>query len=205
MSFGCKVCDLGVVVPRKISRMSGPAVAIGYILLVPSVFGMIASALIFFGVITYNGGESSAVNEQNFPASFDTDFRRRCASSFAQNYRQSAGESAPPLLIAEYCECASAALKESGSASMARESCAQQLNAGALIIPDRRVQDFYSNVSEESGPTSRPATGLFRVIGGGFAIFWGIVFFVGGLLGWLLTMKKRVLQCTVCGAVINAS
>jgi hypothetical protein len=29
--------------------------------------------------------------------------------------------------------------------------------------------------------------------------------FVGGLLGWILIMKKTVLQCTNCQAVVNAS
>jgi len=43
------------------------------------------------------------------------------------------------------------------------------------------------------------------VIGGGFAIFTGLVCFIGGLVGWLLVMKKRVLQCSVCSAVVNAS
>jgi hypothetical protein len=33
----------------------------------------------------------------------------------------------------------------------------------------------------------------------------GISSFVAGLLGWLLIMKKRILKCSVCGAVINAS
>ncbi len=33
----------------------------------------------------------------------------------------------------------------------------------------------------------------------------GIACFVGGLLGWLLVMRKRVLQCSYCSAVINAS
>jgi hypothetical protein len=28
---------------------------------------------------------------------------------------------------------------------------------------------------------------------------------VSGLLGWLLVMRKSVLQCDVCGAVVNAS
>jgi hypothetical protein len=37
------------------------------------------------------------------------------------------------------------------------------------------------------------------------AIIIGVPSFVGGLLGWLLVMKKRVLQCSVCGAVISAS
>ncbi len=33
----------------------------------------------------------------------------------------------------------------------------------------------------------------------------GVVCFAGGLLGWLLIMQRRVLQCPECRAVINAS
>lgn len=39
----------------------------------------------------------------------------------------------------------------------------------------------------------------------GFAIVLGITSLVAGLLGWLLVMKKHVLQCSVCKAVVNAS
>ena len=46
-------------------------------------------------------------------------------------------------------------------------------------------------------------------VGGGFAVILSIIgivaSFVGGLLGWLLIMKKKVLQCTSCQAVVNAS
>ena len=42
-------------------------------------------------------------------------------------------------------------------------------------------------------------------IAGGIAIFMGLVSFVGGLLGWLLVMKKQVLECNTCKAVVNAS
>ena len=34
-------------------------------------------------------------------------------------------------------------------------------------------------------------------------VFIGIFAMVGGLLGWLLIMKKRVLQCNMCGAAVN--
>jgi hypothetical protein len=51
-----------------------------------------------------------------------------------------------------------------------------------------------------------------NVVLGGVATFLGasylvlmILAFVSGLLGWLLVMKKRVLQCGLCGAVVNAS
>jgi hypothetical protein len=42
-------------------------------------------------------------------------------------------------------------------------------------------------------------------IAGGVAIFFGIASFVGGLIGWLLVMKKQVLECNTCKAVVSAS
>ncbi|HLH07386.1 MAG TPA: hypothetical protein VKW78_09120 [Terriglobales bacterium] len=38
-----------------------------------------------------------------------------------------------------------------------------------------------------------------------FVIGIGVSSFVGGLFGYLLTMKKRVLQCNECGATVSAS
>ena len=101
----CKVCDAGTLTQQKKHRMSGPVVAIGYILLIPSVLGILFSVFMFFT-----------------------------------------------------------------TASM-----------------------------------SHAANGAGSGIAGGIAIFLGLVFFVGGLLGWLLVMKKQVLECNTCGAVVNAS
>ena len=39
----------------------------------------------------------------------------------------------------------------------------------------------------------------------GIAFFFAIGAFVGGLLGWLLIMKKKVLVCTHCSAAVPAS
>lgn len=39
----------------------------------------------------------------------------------------------------------------------------------------------------------------------GMAFFFAVCAFVGGLLGWLLIMKKKVLVCTNCSAVVPAS
>jgi drug/metabolite transporter (DMT)-like permease len=97
----CKVCDRGSLIQKKVFRMSGPVVAIGFFLLVPSVIGMLLCAL-------------------------------------------------------------------------------------ALV----QIADQPDN-----------ASGL----AGGIVIAIGIACFVGGLLGWLLVMRKRVLKCSLCGAVINAS
>ncbi|MGE0713363.1 MAG: hypothetical protein AB7N76_35830 [Planctomycetota bacterium] len=46
--------------------------------------------------------------------------------------------------------------------------------------------------------------GAGTVLAGGSSICMGISAFVGGLLGWLLVMKKKVLQCMSCGAVVAA-
>jgi hypothetical protein len=43
----CKTCDQGVLTLQKVHRMSGPAVTIGYLLLIPSLLG-IAFAMFFF-------------------------------------------------------------------------------------------------------------------------------------------------------------
>jgi len=37
------------------------------------------------------------------------------------------------------------------------------------------------------------------------AVFLGIGFLVLGLVGWLLIMRKQVLQCSICRAVVSAS
>lgn len=42
---------------------------------------------------------------------------------------------------------------------------------------------------------------VLGVLGGGMMVFS----LVGGLLGWLLILKKRVLRCTKCGATVAAS
>jgi hypothetical protein len=52
-----------------------------------------------------------------------------------------------------------------------------------------------------AGLTQSPASPLSAA----FSIGLIVGSFVGGIFGWLLVMKKRVLQCSICGAVINAS
>lgn len=203
----CKVCDRGSLTPQKVFRMSGPAIVIGFILLIPSILGMIISALMFVGIIAYNGGESGIVASQprqSFQNSFDAGFRRSCARSFGQSYRMAAGAPAPLAMIEQYCECALSVFKETGSQTTAAQTCVQRVKDGSLEAPDQDVREFYSgDIRHEK--RAGAAINLFRVIGSGFAVALGIASFVGGLLGWLLVMRKRVLKCDLCGAVVNAS
>jgi hypothetical protein len=105
IGIACKTCERGVLVPKNIHRLSGPAVVIGYIFLIPSTFAM----TLFFVLVL---------------------------------------------------------LKLVG-----------------------------------------PILGIIVHLGDMVAIAFMVAVpaFIGGLLGWLLVMKKRVLQCSVCGATVNAS
>lgn len=47
--------------------------------------------------------------------------------------------------------------------------------------------------------------GVGAAMGFGAAIVTVIMSVVGGLLGWLLVLKKRILQCGACGAAVAAS
>jgi len=188
--------------------MSGPVVAIGYILLIPPLIGMVVSALMLFGVITYKSNESTptGMTAQYSHGGYDDEFRHACGTAFAQSFQKSTGTTAPPILIAEYCECALSSFKGTNSETDAAQICKQQYLNGSLIVPDQEVQDIYSKpVQNVDRQQAEPSGNLFRVLGGSFAIFLGISSFVSGLLGWLLIMKKRVLKCSVCGAIVNAS
>ena len=44
----CKVCESGDLIPMKIFRLSGPVVAIGFILVILAVLGIVAVGLTFF-------------------------------------------------------------------------------------------------------------------------------------------------------------
>ena len=108
----CKICDRGTLMPRKIRRLSGPAVAIGYILLIPSILGMAACAILF--IVSLLAAITSAAHESVFATAF-------------------------------------------------------------------------------------VGTWSLAVVSGGIGCF------VFGLVGWLLVMKKHVLQCVYCGAVVDAA
>jgi hypothetical protein len=199
----CKICDRGTLSSKTVFRMSGPAVAIGFILLVPSILGMIFSALMFLGVNAYTGGESAAIpseSERPFQSAFDAKFRRNCANSFRRE-----NPSITHSEIEQICKCKLSAYKETGLETIdAAQTCAQETINGTLDKPSQDIDALYSSNSPHQSPDSA-GSNLFRVAGSGFAIALGIASFVGGLLGWLLVMRKRVLQCNVCGAIVNAS
>jgi len=176
--------------------MSGPVVAIGFILLIPSILGIVFSGLMLIGV-------NSIHPSQPYQSAEDAKFRKGCKDAFVEKQAQYTGVS--QVSAPQFCECALSVYKETGSVDVkgAGQTCAEQAVNGTLKEPDQSVDVFYKDASSQSAEET--GTNVARFIGSGFAVAVGIASFVGGLLGWLLVMRKRVLQCNLCGAAINAS
>lgn len=341
----CKVCERGILVSKRIYRLSGPAVVIGYILLIPSILGMTISALVFLAAASYRNSSSSSQpdngaaappsttspssslgNEEivrnvipaivvvstsdgwgsGFLVSADglvvtnahvvrgspsvtvetTDGRQIDSSSvFIDPDRDLAVIKLPaghyPFLeISRNLPAVGADVLAIGSPGMGAtrltdtvtkgivsgvrdfgegtwiqtDAAVNHGNSGGPLIdkqgdvvavntmgaaPDQfsgmnfslastEVDKFVqsrlevalaedpttppngtvasdSRTSTASPDQPGPLDSALPFLGGGFAIFCAIASFVGGLLGWLLVMKKRVLQCSVCRATVSAS
>ncbi len=163
-SISCKTCDSGTLVPRKTYRLSGPAVVIGYLFLVPSVFGFLVAGLLLLGA----GGAAAVTTD----AVSETSLRNLRA--------QAVPETVIEAIIAG---------RQRNEIDRASLTTAQRSAVNDAIV-------------ERDAMTVGAGAAAF-----GFG-FLSISLFVsslmGGLLGWILVMKKRVLKCTSCGAVVAA-
>jgi hypothetical protein len=207
--LSCKVCDRGTLSSKTVFRMSGPVVAIGFILLIPSILGIGFSALTLLGFNAVLTGAESGTNANDvtrpYQSEFDASFRKSCAARVRLN-SQEMGTYTSQQTVEQVCECSLSAFKETGSATLASQTCSQKITEGTLEPLSPNVDEFYlSDIPRRASVAPDASLGIARVFGSGFIIFIGIASFVGGLLGWLLVMRKRVLQCDVCGAVVNAS
>ncbi len=158
----CRTCGQGALSTRKTFRMSGPVVVIGFILLIPSVLGMLFGIFMLF-ITGAASTQTSVSGERKIRAAQDV----------------------PEPIIAEVI-----AKKSVGNAELESLSPEKQ-----SAIHDAQL----------SASAQRVGAGAATVIVGGFSLFIVVASFVGGLLGWLLMMRKRVLQCVRCGAVVAAS
>ncbi len=171
MYIPCKVCDRGSLAAKKIFRLSGPVVFIGYVLLIPSICGILISALMLLVV---------AISSVAHPY-------------IVSNARNQAIANMQRVNVPE---------RTIGAVLERRDDLLEpQLGSDSLSdIQKRWVRD-----SREKLKGSNENTVFGVVVGGSFSVLLGIASMVGGLLGWLLVMKKRVLQCNLCSAVVNAS
>jgi hypothetical protein len=164
----CATCGQGFLQRKRVYRMSGPAVVIGFILLIPSILGICFGGLtMLFTVI----GSAAA------PSTIDTaiqEVKTRLVSL-----------EVPDDIVAD----------------VIAGKHVEENRLTPLTYPQRSA----IHESELKISTAKAAPGLAACCGGGFSVMIMIGSFVGGLLGWLLVMRKTVLQCFRCGAVVPAS
>jgi hypothetical protein len=132
-----KVLENSLFLIRCIFRMSGPVVAIGFILLIPSVLGMVAAGLMFFGVIAVSGiGLSHDTN-----TTADVELRRACI-----NIPES--DTAVPITQREqYSECTLTEYKATNSLPHANEVCSRKLQDDTLAGVHEETHHLYNSLA----------------------------------------------------------
>jgi hypothetical protein len=159
----CKTCDVGTLVQRKKYRMSSVVVLIGYIIVIPSVLGVLFGV---FGLVGSGSAGSSGMQAT----------RTRVASELR-------AASVPQPVIDKLNNNANG-LAVGDTARLTGRQRSAVRNASLTLV------------ASDAG--TAVGTGLVA----GFSVFIMIGSLVGGLLGWLLIMKKSVLQCDRCGATV---
>lgn len=161
----CQVCGQGELKKKKKYRMSGPVILIGYIILIPSILGMLSGVFLVFAT-----GDAAS----------DT------AESLKIDARQQLATADIPAEVIEKV--------------ISREPLSETDHNLLSDEQSRAISDVRRSYS-----AGQLGTGAGAVIFGGFGLFVIIASFVGGLLGWLLVMKKGVLQCNRCKVVVATS
>jgi len=161
----CKTCDNGTLIRRRRYRMSGIVVLIGYILVIPSILG------ILFGVIGVVGSGSAG----------------------------SSGMQATRTRV-------TTALRAANVPAAVIDKLNTNYNGLAVADTSRLTGRQRAAIRDASLTlvASDAGTAVGAGLLAGFSIFIMIGSLVGGLLGWLLIMKKNVLQCDRCGATVAA-
>lgn len=161
----CKTCDTGELLKRKKYRMSGIVVFIGYILLVPSVLGILVGGIMLVATGAGTGAAMDSIQSK-----------------------------------------AQSKLKEAG---ISRVITTKILDSQPLSEADRTGLNYSQRQVVDKVKLEISAgtvgAGLGVTMAGGVSVFVMISSLVGGLLGWLLIMKMKVLQCTHCGVIAAAS
>jgi hypothetical protein len=147
--------------------MSGPAVVIGFILLVPSILGILFAGLTFIGTLV--GSSQVPTAEQKI-----------------QTIKSGLTLQSIPTAVVE----------DVATGNYIAESRLTGLNTH---------QRSAIRKAEIEVSAAKFGTGAATACGVGLSFIIGLGSFVGGLLGWLLIMRKTVLQCFRCGAVVAAS
>lgn len=160
----CQACGSYPLYRRRVYRMSGPVVVIGYILLIPSILGILLNGLLLLSPVLGSGpaGVANLVYiEQLQQAGVDQDIIDKVINN-------------------------------------------QRLTQQEKYSLTPQQNDAVRSVELSQAGTSAGTCCAFGLVGG-TALIGMVLCFVSGLLGWLLVMKKKILQCPRCHAVLSAS
>lgn len=145
--------------------MSGVVVLIGYIILIPSILGILGGG---FMCVAAGAGTTGSIVLIESEARTDL-----LAAGIPEDLANKVIEMEP--------------VTEADRASLSAEQ---------LQVVDQVNIDVVAGTA---------GAGLGGALAGGASFFLMVSSLVGGLLGWLLVMKKKVLQCVACGATTSAS
>ncbi len=154
--------------------MSGPSVVIGYILLIPSVCGMAFCILSIISIELQPSQRYVSARDAAISEMRENDVPEEVILQVVAH---------PDREPADYIAYPGIPMVQYSWVKDATE----KLRAGSQVL-----------ISDDN------ATRVGQALAERMFLFLGIAAFVSGLLGWLLVMKKRVLQCNICSAVINA-
>lgn len=164
-NVSCQVCGQGVLKKKTKFRMSGPVVVIGFLLLVPSILGMLFGILIMFAT----GGVADESK-----TGLETRVREELQTAGIS------GQIAEKVVSGKH-------ITESDRASLTTEQ--------SVALNDAKLTYGAGKVGAGAG----------TFLAGGLAVAIVIFSLIGGLIGWLLVMRKKVLQCGSCRAIVAAS
>lgn len=166
---------------EKRHRMSKPVVIIGYLFLVPAIVGMLIGLVITIGGI---GAAADGVSK---------------SEAQAEQPMSLLGSADRNLLDLANVDNALVDRLDRGETIAEEELRALPTDQRRAVRMAQTSADLERVVSDGSakaaGGALEAAFGVMVILGA----------FVNGLLGWLLVMKKRVLACDTCEAVVAAS
>lgn len=163
--IACRVCEAGELVRRRVYRLSGCVVALGWAILLSSGLGVLLGVL---AVVA--GAEAGAEAIGTTEAELELQL---VAAGFEAESAQRIASGERPT--------------EHSLAALARE--------------DRRLVE--SVLARRAGSEAGAALGAGLAVSLG--AWWIGSALLGVLLGLVLTMRRRVLECSRCGATIAAS
>ncbi|MDQ2946929.1 MAG: hypothetical protein M3Y27_13465 [Acidobacteriota bacterium] len=150
--------------------------AIGYILLIPSVLGILGSGSLFLVSTSATASASHQVDRRTRQEAIGI-MRNAGVPHQIINEVLSGERQSPQAWLNQVAD-------QEGSAD-------DRIQTAALTNAVHQAETELEGASTGSG--------LLGEFVGGFFLIMGVISFVGGLLGWLLVMRKRVLQSALAG------